>query len=269
MAARWAAMTAGKKIADAAELVVGQTQTIISVRPHLNGSWWPHRFVAVSRRASIGALPERAAARDGGDPRRTLAARRRQAGAQQGTLGRLREVAARAVGEGADDLLGRNRTSTVAAAEAPERGWRSVWLLECDRDPPGKAKAFSVPPGERGTVGSWTTRRAPPSRSADHIAVPSFARGTAARSQVVRAGSSATSAATRRSTLSWTRSTHETSATVSTASTQSMSSPGGAAARGDGTKGHRHGCAAPVGTGAILSVYASAPTMARPCPIAG
>src|ERR1700733_1096406 len=37
-----------------------------------------------------------------------------------------------------------------------------------------------VPPGERGTVGSWTTRRTPPSRSADQVAaaVPPAKPGT-------------------------------------------------------------------------------------------
>ena len=40
-----------------------------------------------------------------------------------------------------------------------------------------------VPAGVRGTLGSWTTSRAPPSRSASHVAVPGRAGGSASRSQ--------------------------------------------------------------------------------------
>ena len=116
---------------------------------------------------------------------RTLIAHHRQASAQQSPLGGLGEIAAPSLGENADHLLGRYGTSTPTAAEAPERSRRRVGRLERDRDPPDEVEALPGPPGERGTSGSWTTRRAPPSRSAAHVAVPGFAGGTAARNQAV------------------------------------------------------------------------------------
>ena len=39
-----------------------------------------------------------------------------------------------------------------------------------------RSRRSPVPPGERGTVGSWTTRRAPPLRSAAQVAVPGLGR---------------------------------------------------------------------------------------------
>ena len=50
-----------------------------------------------------------------------------------------------------------------------------------------------APPGERATLGSWTTSRAPPSRSAAQVAVPGLAGGRAPRSHAVASASPATS----------------------------------------------------------------------------
>lgn len=180
--------------------------------------------VVVPLRASIGAPrlwgPARRWGRSAENP-----TRHRQPTAQHGELGRLREVAARGIAEDEHDLLGRYRMPTPAAAEAQSAAGVPSDLSSGTATHQARSRRPPVPPGERGTVGSWTTTRAPPSRSADHVAVPGLTGGTATRSQLVSAGSSATSAATRRSTPSWTRSTHETSATVSSASAQSISNP--------------------------------------------
>src|SRR5690348_3279233 len=71
-----------------------------------------------------------------------LPVRHRQPSAQHSAFRGLREVVVRGVGEEADDLLARYRMSTRAAPKTPERSWRSVRLLECDRDPPSEIEAL-------------------------------------------------------------------------------------------------------------------------------
>ena len=160
-------------------------------------------------------------------------------------------------------------TSTPAAAEPPDRGWRSVGLLERDRNPPHEVEALS-----------GTTRRTRNGGVVDHEARAALAQRRPGRCPRLRRRHRCTQPRRQRSIAprlprqrGATRrhergphSRHRRRLDCHPAKHLQSRRRGG---RRGPTEGHRHGCAAPVGAARDVSPCATAPTMASPCPIPG
>ena len=153
----------------------------------------------------------------------------------------------------------------LAAAEAPERHRCAVGALERDRDPPHRARAARrCRPASEATVGSWTTRWAPPSRSAPQVAVPGLAGGSAPTEPRGQLGIARDLGGDPAQDAPADDVDGRASATHSSASAHSGSSPGASAAGAAPANDIVTIVPGPSACGAASSACAGPPTSARP-----